>query len=156
MFKIYLFVLDIRRYYYICCCDGDYRGHSGPRQTSQTRPHQKASRKLNSTCLSRMYVDLHSNKHVTVKYIAAHTGHTLEAAELQFLPLPQSTKDTVSFKLLQGVPTKRILQGNVSNRIVMISDSLKLNCCFHKMFEVRLAIVINEVNLSKWPNGNTS
>ena len=42
-----------------------------------------------------MYVDLHSNKHVTVKYIAAHTGHTLEAVELQFLPLPQSTKDAM-------------------------------------------------------------
>ena len=58
---------------------------------------------------------LHSNKHVTVKYIAAHTGNTLKAAELRFLPLPQSTKDTVSFKLLQGVPTKRILQGNDTN-----------------------------------------
>ena len=68
-----------------------------------------------------MYVDLHSNKHVTVKYVAAHTGHTLETAELQFLPLPQSTKDAVSFKLLQGVPTKRILQGNDTNRIVIIS-----------------------------------
>ena len=45
-----------------------------------------------------MYVDLHSSKHVTVKYVAAHTGHTLEAAELQFLPLPQSTKDAVSFQ----------------------------------------------------------
>ena len=154
MIKIYLFILDIRRYYYVCCCDGDYRGHSGPRQTSKTRPHQKASRKLNSTCLSRMYVDLHSNKHVTVKYVAAHTGHTLEAAELQFLPLPQSTKDTVSFKLLQGVPTKRILQGNDTNRIVIISGSLKHNCRFHKMS--RLAIAINEVNLSIWTNGSTS
>ena len=101
-----------------------------------------------------MYVDLHSIKPVTVKYVAAHTGHTLEAAELQFLPLPQSTKDAVSFKLLQGVPTKRILQGNDTNRIVIISDSLKHNCRFHKMS--RLAIAINEVSLSIWTNGSTS
>ena len=74
-------------------------------------PHQKISRKMNVTCISRMYVDVHEARHVTVCYIPTHTGHKPDCTELKFLPLPESTKEEVSLKLSQGIPTKRILQG---------------------------------------------
>ena len=101
----------ITRYYYVRCRDGNYRGHKGCRKTEKTRLHQKLSRKMNNTCLSRMYVDVHGNKHVTVRYIPTHTGLKPSCEELKFLPLPDSTKDEVALKLSQGITTKRILQG---------------------------------------------
>ena len=59
-----------------------------------------------------MYIDEHTNKSVTVKYIPAHTGHKLGPGEQRFLPLPASTREAVSLKLSQGIPAKRVLQGN--------------------------------------------
>ena len=101
----------ITRYYFVCCRDGHYRGHKSCNVSEKIRPHQKISRKMNGTCISRMYVDVHEARHVTVRYIPTHTGHKPDCMELKFLPLPESTKEEVSLKLSQGIPTKRILQG---------------------------------------------
>lgn len=107
----YGFIVGITRYYYVCCRDGDYRGHKSCSEPSKNRPHQKISRKMSGTCISRMYVDLHVSKRVTVRYIPTHTGHKPAYNELKFLPLPESTKDEVSLKLAQGISSKRVLQG---------------------------------------------
>ena len=82
-----------------------------PRITNQKRIHQKCSHKIDATCLSRMYVDEFVDKSISVTYIPAHTGHKPGPEEQKFLPLPQSVQETVSLKLSQGIPTKRILQG---------------------------------------------
>ena len=103
--------VDIRRYYYVCCRSDDYRGNSGSRKTKAKRLHQKCSRKMNQPCLARMYVDVYNDKHTTVKYIPAHTGHRPGPHEVNFLPLPTSTKEAVACKLSQGIPTIRILRG---------------------------------------------
>ncbi len=58
-----------------------------------------------------MYVNEFRDGHVDVTYITAHTGHDLGNHELPFLPLPKSTKEVVSHKVSQGVPTARILDG---------------------------------------------
>ena len=76
---------------------------------------QKESRKLNSTCISRMYVDELKNGHIAVKYISAHTGHDLGPHDLKHLPLPDSTKQEVSMKISLGIPPERILQGMFDN-----------------------------------------
>ena len=39
------------------------------------RPHQKDTRKLNDTCISRIYADYYNDGHVTVTHITAHTNH---------------------------------------------------------------------------------
>lgn len=52
-----------------------------------------------------------SDGNISVTYISAHTGHDLGPQELKFLPLPQSTKEAVSMKISQGIPTERILKG---------------------------------------------
>ena len=98
-------------YYYSCCRDGDYHTNPSQRKTEQKRVHQKDSRKLNDLCISRMYVTEFFDLHTEVTYISAHTGHELGSNELQFLPLPESTKQVVSQKICLGIPTERILEG---------------------------------------------
>ena len=100
------------RYYYVCCRDDTYQRNEKPRITKKKRHHQKSSRKLNATCLSRLYVDELVDKSVTLTYIPAHTGHKPSPEEHKFLPLPQSIRERVSLQLSQGIPAKRILQGN--------------------------------------------
>ena len=109
----------IKRYYFVCCRDGNYRGHKLSAVSQKECPHQKSSRKMNGTCISRMYVDLHESKRVTVRYIPTHTGHKPGYIELKFLPLPESTKDEVTLKLAQGIPSKRILQGTLSILVII-------------------------------------
>ena len=99
------------RYYYVCCRDGKYRENKQTHKTDAKRVHQRPSRKLNATCISRMYVDKFNDDHVEVKYISAHHGHELGVCELPYLPLPQSVKESVSIKLSQGIPSERILDG---------------------------------------------
>jgi hypothetical protein len=103
----------------VCCRDGNYRGHKLSAVSQKERPHQKSSRKMNGTCISRKYVDLHESKRVTVRYIPTHTGHKPGDSELKFLPLPESTKDEVTLKLAQGIPSKRILQGTLSILVII-------------------------------------
>ena len=81
---------------------------------------------MNNTCLSRMYVDVHESKHVVVRYIPTHTGHTPFSDELKFLPLPMSTKDKVAPKLSQGIPSKRILQCRVYTCVSCTPESHKM------------------------------
>ena len=102
------------RYYYTCCRDGKYRENTKPRQTSKKRPLQKDSRKMDDTCISKMYVDEYLDGHVEVKYIPAHTGHELGSCEIKQLPLPESTKGAVAVKLSLGIPPARILDGKLS------------------------------------------
>ena len=104
-------IIEVKaRYYYVCCRNGKYRTYKGQRKTKELRPHQKESRKLNSTCIARLYVDEHDDGHISVKYISAHT-HELGPCELKHLPLPQSTKQEVAMKVSLGVPDDRILEG---------------------------------------------
>ena len=42
---------------------------------AEKRPHQKETRKLNDTCIPRIYVDYYNDGHVTVTHITAHTNH---------------------------------------------------------------------------------
>ena len=101
----------VARYYYICCRSGKYIPNKSKRKTNKLRLHQKESKKLNFTCISRMYTDEYDDGHVSVKYISAHTGHDLGPQELKYLPLPNSTKEQVAMKISAGIPPDRILQG---------------------------------------------
>ena len=101
----------VKVHYYSCCRDGNYRSNESKRKTEEKRLNQKTTRKLNSVCISRMYVNEYRDSHVEVTYISAHSGHELGTHELPFLPLPESTKEAVSRKISQGVPTPRILEG---------------------------------------------
>lgn len=109
--KFWHFTDVVTRYYYVCCRDGKYRGNKQSRKTDSRRVHQRPSRKLDATCISRMYVDEFSDHHIQVKYISAHNGHELGVCELPYLPLPQSVKESVAIKLSQGIPPDRILDG---------------------------------------------
>ena len=105
----------VTRYYYVCCRDGRQRENKRSRKTGSKRVHRRPSRKLDATCLSRIYVDEFSDGHMEVKYISAHQGHELGVSELPYLPLPQSIKDSVAIKLSQGVTSERILDGKYTN-----------------------------------------
>ena len=105
------------RYYFTCCCNGKYHGNPNPRKTTEKRPHQKETRKLNSTCISRMYVNELKDGQITVKYVSAHTGHDLGPQEVKYLPLPESTKQEVSTKISMGIPPERILHGKLAEQL---------------------------------------
>ena len=79
-------------YYFNCCRTGKYLGNTKPRKTAEKRPHQKETRKLNNTCISRMYVDELKHGEITVKYISAHTGHNLGPQEFKYLPYLRARK----------------------------------------------------------------
>ena len=96
----------------MCCRNENYQINKEERKTKEVRLHQKESRKLNSTCLSRLYIDELDDGHVSVKYISAHT-HELGSGELKYLLLPQSTKQEVGVKVSLGVPDERILEGKL-------------------------------------------
>ena len=105
----------------VCCRSGKYCANKDQRKTKEVRPHQKESRKLDSTCISRLYVNEHEDGRVSVKYISAHT-HELGNGELKYLPLPESTKQDVATKISLGVPAERILEGNkdTSNKVTLL------------------------------------
>ena len=100
------------RHYFVCCRDGNYKQNEHNRITDEKRPTQKPSRKVNQHCLSRMYVDEYEDGHVEVTYLTAHSGHELGSNQLLYLPLPNSTKETVALKISQGIPPGRIIDGN--------------------------------------------
>ena len=105
-----LFSLDLplERYYYVCCRDGNYKPSKQPRKTNKKRPYQKPSRKLEMTCISRMYVTKFSSGKMDVKFISAHDPDEDEAG---FVPLPVSTKEEIALKLSVGISIERIMEG---------------------------------------------
>ncbi|XP_065920282.1 uncharacterized protein [Dysidea avara] len=98
--------------YYVCCRDGDYRQCTKPRTTGKKRPHQKDSKKLNDTCISRIYADYYNDDHVTATHVTAHTNHTPGPHEDTYLPLPKNIKFAVAVKLSHGIPAERIMEGH--------------------------------------------
>ena len=106
-----------KKFYYACCRDGAARESVTSRSSGKKR-ERRESRKINAVCISRMYVTLHSNELVRVKYISSHTNHDLSLAQAKFLPLPKDTKDSIAIKLNLGIPIDRILDGMLT-RITM-------------------------------------
>lgn len=98
-------------HYFSCCRDGEPHGNTSQRKTDKKRPNQKPSRKINTLCLSRMYVDEYFDSHVEVMYISAHTSHQLGSDEIQHLPLPRSVREDVAVKVSKGISADRILEG---------------------------------------------
>ena len=98
----------VNRFYYVCCRDGKYTENKKPRINSGKRPNQRPTRKLNGTCISRMYVNEFLDGHVEVSYIKGHTGHELGVCELS---IPASTRETVAMKISLGIPAERIMEG---------------------------------------------
>ena len=76
----------------------------------QQKSNQKSSRKINSVCISRLYVDEYSD-HVEVQYVSAHTNHKLCTSELQHLPLPQISMDEVALKVSRDIANEKIMEG---------------------------------------------
>ena len=98
--------------YYVCCRDGDYRPCTKPRQTGRKRPNQKDTRKINNTCISRIYVDFYKDGHVTATHVTGHTNHQPGPHEDMYLPLPKSIREEIAIKLSSGIPAERIMEGN--------------------------------------------
>lgn len=105
-----------KRVYYVCCRDGDYRPCTKPRQTGKKRPHQKDTRKINDTCISRIYVDYHEDGHVTVTHVTGHTNHEPGLHEDKYLPLPRSIREEIAIKLSNGIPDDRIMEGKCNHQ----------------------------------------
>ena len=74
---------------------------------------KKTSRKLDKTCISRIYATQSGNDgRVHVVYISAHTNHSLAIEdEVRNIPLPKTTQREISAKLQQGIPVERIMEG---------------------------------------------
>lgn len=116
------------------------------RKTDEVRKHQKESRKLDSTCISRMYTDEYEDGKVSVRYISAHTGHDLGPQEIKFLPLPESTKEQVAIKISAGIPVQRILQGNVA-RVGLCNPAIACMCI--QIHEKPLVTALSEGTLTR-------
>ena len=65
------------RHCLMCCRVKHCQQNEQERATKMRRPNHSLSKKINQHCTSRMYVDEHQDQHVTVTYIATHTGHEL-------------------------------------------------------------------------------
>ena len=101
----------IKRIYFVCCRDGNYYQSKKPRLTEKRRPHKKDTKKLNDTCISRMYVDYFHDGNVTVTHVTAHTNHTPGLDQEKYLPIPKSKREDIAIKINNGTPTERILEG---------------------------------------------
>ena len=104
----------IERYYCLCCRDGKYKPSTQQCKTKQKRPHQKPTRKLDGVCIFRMYVTKFKSGNIEVKYISAHSNHTIGPSEDAFLPLPTSTKEEIAMKISLGISIERIMDGNIN------------------------------------------
>ena len=60
------------RHYFVCCRSGKHRINKHQRKTKEVRPHQKESRKLDSTCISRLYVDEYGDGHICHIYFSTY------------------------------------------------------------------------------------
>ena len=130
----------------MCCREGNYRMNTFKRTTKEQRPNQQSSRKINSVCISRLYVDKYSD-HVEVQYVSAHTNHELCTSELQYLPLPQSSMDGVALKVSRGIATERIM-GGLFILIFTVCTMNNHNFCY-QIFERGLGIESTDIHLSK-------
>lgn len=72
---------------------------------------QDRKKRMTKVCLSRINAKFLANGKVMVWYVSAHTNHTPNRLEMQYIPLPEDVKDTVSQKLALGVTMERILDG---------------------------------------------
>ena len=105
-----LYNLDCHSFLYTCCRDGKARKKHP--STESKRKLFKASRKLSSFCLSRMYVKhYHITGKVEVLYISTHTNHSLGLHECKHLPLPVSIRRKIQEKFACGVSLERIMDG---------------------------------------------
>ena len=95
----------------MCCRDGNDQPCTKPRQTGKKCPHQKDTRKINATCISRMYVDYYEDGHVTAVHVKGHTNHQPGPHEDMYLPLPKSIREEIAIKLSNGIPAERIMEG---------------------------------------------
>ena len=131
----------------MCVCrHGNYCMNTFKRTTKEQQPNQKSSRKTNSVCISRLYVDEYSG-HVEVQYISAHTNNKLCTSELQHLPLPQSSMDEVALKVSRDVATERIMEG-LFILIFTVCTMNNHNFCY-QIFEWGLGIESTDIPLSK-------
>ena len=106
---------------YVCCRDGNKRGHIGPTKTGKTRK-SKHSRKLNDSCTARMIaIVCNSTDKVEVKYISSHTNHELGLDECKNLPLPNSVKEEIRQQHAAGISIERIMD---SKFVFKLTDKL--------------------------------
>ena len=58
-----------------------------------------------------MYVDEYLDDYVELKYITAHTNHSLGVVQLPHLALPKTIRGEVAMKISKGIQAERILEG---------------------------------------------
>lgn len=95
-------------YYCVCCRDDDYRVNEKPRITK--RNYTTRTPATNSMQLAYLESMLMSS---LAKVSHIHTqGINPAPRNRSFYHYPQSTRERVSLQLSQGIPAKRIVQGN--------------------------------------------
>ena len=86
---------------YICCRDGNKRGHVGSNKSGKSRMGRH-SRKLNDFCTTRIIATVNNGTgEVSVKYISHHTNHKLGVSEYRNLQLPPSVKEDIREQFVQ-------------------------------------------------------
>ena len=111
----YIRLLTGYRYYFSCCRDGKARQNIWTKRKSSEQRGQgckKPSRKLDKTCISRIYATQSGNDGIVyVVYISAHTKHSLATEdEARNIPLPKTIQREISANLQQGIPVERIMK----------------------------------------------
>ncbi|CAH1108520.1 unnamed protein product [Psylliodes chrysocephalus] len=89
---------------YICHRSGTYT----PRvQTRKKALKVKGSNKIGSNCPARLVVTISHKDRVKVDYFSTHIGHDLEVGRVN---LTYNERQNIAVKLLQGIPSQRIIQ----------------------------------------------
>ena len=91
---------------YVCCRDGNKRGHVGLTKTSKTTEGKHSC----NSCTARMIAKVcNSTDTVEVKYINSHTNHKLKLEVCKNLPSPNSVKDEIRQQHAAGISIERIM-----------------------------------------------
>ena len=66
-----------------------------------------------------------------MKYIFLHSNHDLSSNQAKFLPLSKDIKNSIAFKLAQGIPIDRILDGKIHTIVTLLSIGI-IKCFRHQ------------------------
>ena len=103
--------IEIKVSLFVCCRDGKGKENLNPRKTDMKR-HCSGSRKLQSSCLSRMTVSKNMKSgEVQVVYVKTHTNHEPGLNEVKHLLLPSGTRQEVKDRYVDGVGLDKIIDG---------------------------------------------
>ena len=99
----------------MCAAEMENTNHQHSNIRLSKNDHTKSQPESSMMCAFPECISLSLKQEMfEVKYVSAHSNHTIGPSEDAFLPLPASTKEEIAMKLALGISIERIMDGNVN------------------------------------------